>query len=115
MTYWLIFSFLLAAASFASYVFINKIKEHKEWAVSLAIGIFVSYLFLQLFPEAYSARESYGNIIFIAVLAGFALFHFAEKLIYKYLKQGIFKGLEILHVAIFFLYHTALGILLVGF
>ncbi len=115
MTYVFIFSFLMALASYSSHIFVNKIKKHKDWVVSLAAGFFVSYLFLQLFPEIYSAGEDYKNIIFVAVLVGFSLFHVAEKLMYKYLKHDIIEGLEILHLAIFFVYHTAIGFLLVIF
>ncbi len=115
MTHAFILSILMAIASFSSHIFLNKIKKHKDWIVSLAAGIFVAYLFLQLFPEIYSTEDGYKNMIFLAVLLGFALFHAGEKLMYKYLKHGVIEGLEVLHVSFFFLYHAAIGILLVIF
>jgi len=115
MAHAFIFSILMAIASFSSHIFLNAIKRHKERIVSLAAGIFVAYLFLQLFPEIYSIQKEYENLVFLAVLIGFSLFHFGEKMMYKYLKHDVIVGLEALHVSIFFLYHAAIGILLVIF
>ncbi|MBS3168072.1 hypothetical protein J4216_03040 [Candidatus Woesearchaeota archaeon] len=115
MSYWLIFSVLLGGVSFFSHIFVNKFKEHKDWTVSLAVGVLVSYLFLQVFPEIYNRASVFGETIFLGVLIGFSIFYLAEKFMYRYLKHELIESLEILHLIIFFIYHLVIGVLLVSF
>ena len=86
--------------------------KHKVKALSLAAGIFMAYLFLDLFPRLYSPSASVNRIAMVFVLVGFAVFHVAEKRIYKSRlgKERKRRELKEVHSLGFFAYHFIIGI-----
>ncbi len=105
---------LLGTASFFSKEFMEKFEKKKSKFTSFTIGLATVYVFLQLLPEAYQGISTYGIAIFVTTLIGFSIFHIGEKLIAKYEKKPkLRRDLGILHLLVFFFYHTVVGITLV--
>ncbi len=107
-------SLMLGAASFFSPNFMERFEKKKSKFASFTIGLATVYVFLQLLPEAYQGVPTYGIAIFVTTLIGFSIFHIGEKLIAKYEKKPkLRRDLGILHLLVFFFYHTVVGITLV--
>ncbi len=105
---------LLGASSFLSKYFMEKFEKKKSKFTSFTIGLATVYVFLQLLPEAYQGISALGFVIFASTLVGFSIFHVGEKLIVRYEKKPkLRRDLEILHLLVFFFYHTLVGITLV--
>lgn len=90
-----------------------NIVAHRMKIISLVAGIFITYLFLHLFPQLYQAMEL--RISFIFLLAGFTIIHVIEKHIYKSTKNvvKIKKELKWMHSVTFFIYHFVIGMVLI--
>lgn len=83
----------------------------KERLVSFAAGLSVSYIFLHLFPQIYLAAHEVPRLIFMAMLAGFVVYHATEKLIYQYApRDEVINDIELEHSITMFFYHFAIGI-----
>ena len=105
---------LLGAASFFSQRFMEKFEQKKSKFTSFTVGLATVYVFLQLLPEAYQGISTYGIGLFVTTLIGFSVFHIGEKLIGKYGKKPrLHRNLGLLHLGVFFFYHTVVGITLV--
>jgi|GEM_PF-360726 len=90
-----------------------KIPEGKaRWRViSLGAGLSIGYLFLHLLPETYEEAAFLKHWVFVALLAGFAFTHLAEKYAYKHAQRAkLVYELKIIHLAVFFLYYFIAGI-----
>ncbi len=111
----LILSGLLGIVHFFS----EKIKPeegpHHYRIISLAAGISISYLFLDLLPHTYASASHLKNFVFIFLLSGFTLIHLAEKYIYQHANPGkIPQELAAIHTTAFFIYYFLVGIVLKG-
>ena len=107
-------SLVLGASSFFSPKFMEKFEKKKSRFASFTVGLATVYVFLQLLPEAYQGISVFGISIFVSTLIGFSIFHIGERLIIKYeRKPKLRRDLGILHLAVFFFYHTIVGITLV--
>jgi len=106
-------SILIGTSSFLSKWFMEKFEKNKSKFTSFTVGLATVYVFLQLLPEAYQGVAAYGIIIFLTTLIGFSIFHIGEKLIIKYEKKPkLRRDLGVLHLLVFFFYHTIVGITL---
>jgi len=91
----------------------------KQRLVSFAAGISVAYLFLHLFPQLYSsiigADQSYQQLTFFLMMAGFISYHIIEKWIYQHARRDeIVKEVEIEHSLTLFFYHFIIGFVFVS-
>lgn len=81
--------------------------------ISLAAGISIAYLFLNLLPHTYEAAIHLKSFIFIFLLTGFTLFHLAEKYVYQHADRSkINQDLTSIHSVAFFVYYFIIGMVL---
>ncbi|MBI4176488.1 MAG: hypothetical protein HY518_04735 [Candidatus Aenigmarchaeota archaeon] len=109
------FGILLGIAHFFSdRIDFSKFKE-KMKLISFTSGILLTYLFLDLFPQFYGDSRLVVDMSLLFVLIGFSMFHFIEKYIERrsMKRSEIRKELKRVHSAAFFLYHLAIGIIIV--
>jgi len=94
---------------------VDKFRKHSQMKIlSFGAGISITYLFLQYLPELYSNVILTNKLIFIYVLLGFILLHLREKYIYQHVeKRRLLFELKEAHSLAFFLYHFALGLIIV--
>lgn len=83
--------------------------------MSFTSGILITYLFLDLFPQFYAGSRFVTEISLLFVLIGFAAFHVLERYTYRHAsrKSELRKELKEEHSAALFLYHVAIGMILV--
>ena len=82
--------------------------------MSLAAGISIGYLFLDLLPLTYETAEHLKENTFIFLLLGFISVHLTEKYFYQHAKgDRLLKELHIMHFVTFFLYYFIVGCVLV--
>lgn len=87
-----------------------------ERIASFAAGFSVAFLFLWLLPESVDATPAVGSAVFLAMLAGFALLHLAEKFIYVHdhaKRRKLLRDLAIEHSIVFFIYYGLVGLAMV--
>lgn len=111
----IIFSALLGVAHYISDKIDIERTPHKMRMVSFTAGIFITYLFLNLFPHLYLDSEYLTRLALVFVLAGFSIFHVIEKYLYKHAsKDRLRKDLREIHAIMFFIYHFVIGVILVS-
>ena len=82
--------------------------------ISFAAGIFITFLFLEMFPLLFQQSFSFTQISLIFMLFGFSLFHIIQKYEYKHVsRKRLRKEIKELHSLAFFIYHFVVGIILV--
>lgn len=116
-----IIPFLLVALLSLSQFFSDKINieksKHRNELISFASAIAVTYLLFNLLPEVY--RNSEGPILFIPLIFGFSMIHLVEKFYYETFKERFYLDKvktyhDELHATVLFIYHFALGAVLIG-
>ena len=109
------FGFILLFVHYFSDKLVEHKKHHKQ-IISFGAGVSLAYIFLILLPELYKGIDYAGQFIFVVVLSGTLLFHYAEKYIYQHAKKAVrLKELRAVHTLAFFSYHFMIGIVLVDF
>ena len=108
--------FLLSLAQFFSDRLNIERSKYKEYFVSFAAAIAITYLLFSFLPEVY--RTSSGAILFIPLILGFVLIHLIEKIFYRtYAPRYSLKKVKTyhdeLHAAILFVYHFVIGVVLI--
>jgi zinc transporter ZupT len=70
------------------FIFLEELSEHIEkfhvQLLSLGGGLIVATFFLEMLPQIESGRTFLGEYTYIALLIGFVLVHFVEKIVYRY-------------------------------
>jgi zinc transporter ZupT len=90
--------------------------QHKERIISFSIGVSLTYIFVQLFPEIIQKSRFDETIIFFFVLIGIIIIRLIEIHAYKHRKKKILKKeLKEVHSITFFAYHFVTGMLLFEF
>jgi hypothetical protein len=89
----------------------NKMK-----LLSLSSGVFITYLFLHMFPELYEIDVMLNKTSLVFVLIGFSIFHILEKYIYKHSKSTntLKRELKEVHAVSLFIYYFVIGIAIVN-
>lgn len=78
--------------------------------ISLAAGISIGYLFLDLFPRTFAAAERLQSRVFLFLLLGFSIVHLVEKYVYQHAdKRNLEKELKAVHLTTFFFYYLFIG------
>lgn len=89
-------------------------RVRRDHLVSFSAGVGITYLFLQFLPDIMDHQPWEGRELFVFVLLGFTSFHLIEKYIYKHdPRSKRFKHLRHVHKIAFFVYHFAVGIVMV--
>lgn len=111
----LFLALVLSLVHFFSSEIARKIKKHHSKIISLSAGIFIALLFLEILPRILETKIFTNNIIFTLILAGFVVFHIAEKYLYQHIKhkKELLKDLAELHILGFYINHFILGFILV--
>jgi len=111
----ILFSFIVSIADYISDEIIPNLVEKKTDLISFTAGISVTYIFLELLANLYDGIAYLDRYIFLFLLAGFIIFHLAEKHIYQHVQNHKKTDLTRIHLAGLFVYHFIIGILLVAF
>lgn len=111
----LIFAIVLALIHFLIEKSAHKYKRAEEQITSLSLGVFITFIFLDLMPRMYQADTGIGQNIFLIMLWGFILFYIVEKLIYKHSKKYslVYKELNEVDLVAFFIDHIIVGLALI--
>lgn len=108
-----ILALILSIADFFTEGLFFKATENKMKFISFAAGISVSYIFLILLPEIYLGAVKINNMLFLAVLFGFGLYHIIEKYIRQnYSGQKLREEHHIIHSTVSFSYFFVVGFIL---
>ncbi len=105
---------ILSILHFFSEEYSPRIERHHAELISFSAGIFIPFIFLDLFPELFKGMEFAGEGIFIAMLFGFVLFHVGEKYVYQHItnKRELLADLKEIHALGFFFDHFTVGMAL---
>ncbi|MAG22283.1 MAG: hypothetical protein CL943_03195 [Candidatus Diapherotrites archaeon] len=109
-----VLAFILALLHFFSEEYSEKIEKHHTKLISFSAGLFITFIFLDLFPEFFKGSAFVGDNIFLAMLIGFILFHLGEKYVYQHItnKRELLTDLKEIHVIGFFIDHFTVGLAL---
>lgn len=110
-----IFGIILSLAHyFSEKIHLSYIKDRMK-NISFAAGIFIAYLFLDLFPLLFQGDIYFTKISLVFLLIGFSLFHVIQKYEYKHAsRKKLRREIKELHSVALFLYYFVVGIILVN-
>lgn len=109
-----ILAFILSVVDFFTEGLFSKPSHNKMKFISFSAGISVSYIFLVLLPDIYYRAMNINKLLFLSILAGFAIFHIIE----KYIRQNftgstLRKEHKIIHSITSFAYSFVIGFVLI--
>jgi len=111
-----IFGIIMGFFHYFSEVILYKLERHSVSLLSFSAGISITYLFLILFPEFSKHAAESSKFVFLALLAGFVVFHVIEKYIYQHSpKRKRLREIAVEDSIISFIYHFIVGMILVSF
>ncbi len=113
----IIISLFLSFVYFLSGTFFNYIRKAFLEITSLSSGVFISYIFLTLFPELFKSRVYLGNNGLFIALWGFVVLYIIEKYVMQHVKNYFVQKKRLLQIRMFgfFINHFMLGFALVFF
>ncbi|MBT7903000.1 hypothetical protein HN587_03980 [Candidatus Woesearchaeota archaeon] len=113
----LVLAFLLSITHFYFESYAHHLKKIDYSFISFSSGIFITYIFLTLFPEIIKGYELLDNNILFIALWGFILFHILEQYVFHHVsnKRSKLKGIIAVRTSAFFINHVVLGLTLVFF
>lgn len=93
----------------------DRIKEFHIHVISLASGMFVTIIFLEILPLFVAGSENVGEPIYLFFLGGFVIFHLLEKYIYQHVpsKTVLTYELSRIHAYGFAIDNFIIGFILV--
>ena len=103
----------LSIVHYLSHRVSSVMERHHYKLLSFNGGLFLALLFLILLPEVVEFSDSVS--VYLLILIGFVLFHFANKYLYQHVKDKnrMLSELKMLHDVGFFIDHFMLGFVLV--
>ena len=114
----ILFGIVIGLAHYFSEAVCYLCSPWRNQLISFSGGVAISYIFIDLFPTFVKGVGS-NSSLFLSVLAGFTLFHVVEKYLYQHAgpehKKQLKKELRIEESVVSFLYHFAVGIIIVEF
>ncbi len=107
----------LSAVQFLSDRISIERSRYREYLISFAAAIAITYLLFNFLPKAY--MESSGFTLFLPLITGFAFIHLLEKFFYReYAARFSIKKVRTyhdeLHFLVLFIYHFVIGAVLIG-
>jgi zinc transporter ZupT len=111
----LLFALILALIHFLTERFAHRYKGAEERITSLSLGVFITFIFLDLVPRLYEVDTVIGQNIFLVMLWGFILFYLVEQLIYRHSRKYslVYKELNEVDMVAFFIDHVIVGLALI--
>lgn len=105
---------ILSIFHFVSEVFVKFTRKHISKLMSLAAGILISVIFIEMLPKFAKQAFETDYLLFLLPLMGFAAFHSIRAYNYKHIKtkkelQGRFRKN---HILAFFMEHFIIGFIL---
>jgi zinc transporter ZupT len=106
---------ILSLFHFVSEVFVGFARKHITKLMSLAAGILLAILFLEMLPMFSKEALETNYLLFLLPLMGFAAFHSIRAYNFKHIqtKKELKKRFRNNHILAFFIEHFILGLLLV--
>jgi len=100
---------------FESYA--RHLEKYDIIFISFSSGLFITYIFLGMFPEIVRGFSIIGNNVFFLALWGFVILHIVEKFIYQHTNTAFLRLKRLVAVRTFgfFVNHFILGMALVFF
>lgn len=92
-------------------------RMHRMKFVSFSGGVFITYIFLHLFPTLFWDDITLSRVSLVFLLIGFSTFHLLEKYIYRHGhadREEVKRELKEAHAVAFFAYHFIVGIIFVN-
>jgi hypothetical protein len=110
----IIFAVMIAVAHYLSDRLCVLCKKIWVPLISSVAGIAIVYVFVNLYPEFYSAASFVSPFIFTSVFLGFSIFYLIDKEIYQKIKhEEAPKNIELAHGYGLTIYYFVVGIALV--
>jgi zinc transporter ZupT len=105
---------VLSLFHFVSELFIKFTRKHISKLMSLAAGILLSIIFIEMLPEFAKQTLEINYLLFILPLMGFAAFHSIRAYNYKHIKtkRELKKRFRKNHILAFFMEHFIIGFIL---
>ncbi len=109
-----VLAMILSIVNFLSEAYSYKFERFHTGFVSFSAGLFITFIFIELLPQALNGLSVIGDKVYIIILSGFVLFHLSEKYVYQHIrhKKHMLNELAVIHISGFFIYHLVIGILL---
>lgn len=113
----LILALILSVVYFLSETFFKYLKKKSLEIRSFSAGMFITYIFLTMFPELIVSKEFIGNNGLFIAMWGFILLHITEKYIIQHAKNYVAQKKKLIRVRMsgFFINHLMLGFALAFF
>ncbi len=94
---------------------IKYARKYNMHIISFSAGMFITFIFVEMFPKLFEGINYIGKIIFALFLGGFVIFYLSEKYIYQNVKSQklIKKDVSEFHILGFFLDHFTIGFFLI--
>lgn len=110
----IIFALMIAIAHYLSDKLCVMCKKIWVYLISSVAGIAIVYVFVNLYPEFYSAASFVSPFIFTSVFFGFSIFYLIDKEIYQKIKhEEVPKNIELAHGYGLTVYYFFVGVALV--
>jgi len=105
---------VLSLVNLFSELYSSKIERIHSGFISFSAGLFITFIFMEIFPETLKGLDFLGHNLFVLILLGFVVFHLGEKFVYQHIKHKklMLKDLAFIHIGGFFIYHFVIGIML---
>lgn len=115
MIYAIVIAAILSIIHFFSKIFSKALERTHIETLSFSAGIFITFIFLDMFPEIIKGSEHLKENIFLLMLMGFIIFHLSEKYVYQHVKDRklLQRDIKELHIVGFFIEHFVIGFALV--
>jgi len=110
----IVFAVMIAIAHYLSDRFCVLCRRVWVEIISFVAGIAIVYVFVNLYPEFYSAASFVSPFIFTSVFLGFSIFYLIDKEIYQKIRhEEVPKNIELAHGYGLTIYYFVVGIALV--
>jgi hypothetical protein len=111
----IVFGIIILVAHYFSEIIDIRYTKDRMKNISFSAGIFITFLFLELFPMLFQQSFSLTQASLIFMLLGFTLFHVIQKYEYQHISRKRMRGeIKELHSIAFFIYHFVIGMILVA-
>ncbi|MBR9707468.1 MAG: hypothetical protein GOV15_03465, partial [Candidatus Diapherotrites archaeon] len=97
----LVLAVLLSVVHYFSETQHKRIHKHHTALMSFSAGIFITFIFLEIFPILFLGAQQNNIDVFAFMLLGFVSFHLSEKYLYQHVtnKRKLLKEVTGLHIA----------------
>ncbi len=113
----LVITLILSLIFYYTEEYFDKVNKYNVAIISFSSGLFITYIFLSMFPELFLGIRYLDYNVFFIALWGFIILHVAEKHVFQHSdsEDSLLKEITAIRVIGFFITHFILGFALVLF